>query len=101
MKYDKLVRDGIPAKIKNGGKNPKFHLADEKEFAERLTDKLNEEVDEFVKDRSLEELTDILEVVYALSELSGAPKEKLEALRKDKLKRVGGFKDRIVLDEIE
>lgn len=58
-------------------------------------------MNEFLKDGNVEELADILEVVYTLSELKGTTKEKLEAIRKDKLKLVGGFKNRIILDEVK
>jgi len=101
MMYDKLVRDGIPNKIKRDGKTPRTHTADDIEFAAKLRAKLKEEVDEFLVDGNIEELADVLEVVYALSELNDIQKEKLEAIRKRKLISAGGFKDRLILDEVD
>ena len=61
------------------------------------TVKLDEEVREFHSDKNLEELADILEVVYALTEDIGATKEQLlEAYEKKHAER-GGFRERIFL----
>ncbi len=99
MKHDKLVRDRIPEIIRQKGDVPITHIADDKEYRERLKEKLKEEVDEFLKKNSKEELADILEVVYAIRDFMGVDKEELESLRKKKAEERGGFKDRIILDE--
>jgi len=99
MKYDKLVRDNIPNIIKKNGDEFKIHIADDKEYSEKLKEKLQEEVDEFIKEPNAEELADILEVVYALSESLKITKVELERIRKDKANENGPFKKRIILDE--
>jgi len=99
MKYNKLVRDKIPGIIRRKGKNPITHVADENEYWEKLREKLNEEVVEFLSSESREELADILEVVYSLDEARGVNPVTLEEVRKDKAEKSGGFKKRIVLDE--
>ena len=67
------------------------------EYAHYLEQKLDEEVAEFHKDKNVEELADILEVVYALAENMGHTKEELlEACQKKHDER-GGFRDRIFL----
>lgn len=59
--------------------------------------KLDEEVAEFHKDKTIEALADILEVVYALAEnLSCSKEELIEAFQKKHDER-GGFSDRIFL----
>ena len=45
----------------------------------------------------MEELADILEVVYALAALNGLSRPNLEAIRRHKKAKRGGFKDRIFL----
>ena len=70
----KLVRDKIPEIIKNHGKIPFTHIADNKEYWQKLKEKLKEEVDEFLKDGSEEELADILEVIYAICNLKNINK---------------------------
>ncbi|MHA1758836.1 MAG: hypothetical protein ACTSVV_18865 [Promethearchaeota archaeon] len=99
MKYNKLVRDKIPEIIKNKGAVPITHIADDEEYWQKLKEKLQEEVDEFLKDSNEEELADILEVIYAICDFKNFDKEKLELLRKKKVEERGGFKDKIILDE--
>jgi predicted house-cleaning noncanonical NTP pyrophosphatase (MazG superfamily) len=93
----KPVRDKIPELIRSGGLEPIIHTASPDEHAERLRDKLREEVAEFLDSNTdVEELADIIEVVYALAELAGASREQLEALRAAKAKCNGAFADRLV-----
>jgi len=99
MKYNKLVRDKIPEIIKSTGAVPITHIASGDEYQQKLKAKLQEEVNEFLKDSSEEELADILEVIYALCDLYEIDKDKLEEFRKDKAERRGRFNDKIILDE--
>lgn len=101
MKYNKLVRDKIPEIIKQDGGNPVIHTASDKEYWEKLKQKFQEEVDEFSKSESEEELADILEVIYAICESIRIDKEKLEKIRQKKHEQRGGFRNKIVLDEIK
>lgn len=99
MKYNKLVRDKIPEIIKRKGAVSITHIASDEEFQQKLKDKLQEEVNEFLEDSNGKELVDILEVIYAICDLYNFDKDKLEQLRIDKLEERGGFKDKIILDE--
>ena len=99
MKYNKLVRDKIPKIIKSKGIIPITHIASNEEYQQKLKAKLQEEVNEFLKDNSQEELADIIEVIYALCDLYNFDKDKLEQFRKDKAEKRGRFKDKIILDE--
>ena len=97
MVYNKLVRDKIPAIIESNGKTPKTRILSCEEYTAELEKKLDEEVCEFHKDKNLEELADILEVVYALTENIGCSKEELFTANERKRAERGGFKDRILL----
>ncbi|MBI3588998.1 MAG: nucleoside triphosphate pyrophosphohydrolase [Candidatus Liptonbacteria bacterium] len=99
MKYDKLVRNRIPDIIRAKGGQPKTHTASETEYAAKLTEKLREEVEEFLRDRNPEELADILEVVKALAETQGRKLEDIERMRVEKEEERGGFDERIILEE--
>jgi predicted house-cleaning noncanonical NTP pyrophosphatase (MazG superfamily) len=44
MEFNKLVRDNIPEIIKKDGREPITHIAEDKEYEEALSRKLNEEV---------------------------------------------------------
>src|SRR3989338_5660008 len=82
MEYNKLVRDKIPERIKQGGKKPITHIANDGEYWEKLKEKLQEEVSEFIEDSTEEELTDILEVIENICYFKNINKAKLEKLRK-------------------
>ena len=99
MKYNKLVRDKIPEIIKNKGIVPITHIASDDEYWKKLKEKLQKEVDEFMKDDNAEELADILEVIDAICDFKKIDKKELELLRKKKVKERGGFKEKIILDE--
>ena len=99
MKYNKLVRDKISEIIRNKGAVPITHIASDDEYWQKIKDKLQEEIDEFMRDSNEEELADILEVVYAICDFKKIDKNKLELLRKKKAEERGGFKEKIILDE--
>jgi predicted house-cleaning noncanonical NTP pyrophosphatase (MazG superfamily) len=46
------------------------------------------------------DIQDIMEVIYAICSFKKIDMKKLKKLRKEKLKARGGFKERIILDEI-
>lgn len=99
MKYNKLVRDKIPEIIIKNGNQPITHIADDWEYWQKLKEKLQEEVDEFLQTESEEELADVLEVIYAIYIFKKISRRDLEILRKRKARHRGGFKNRVILDE--
>ena len=104
MKYDKLVRDRIPEIIRKNGGIPKGRLAfDDKEYWEKLKEKLQEEVDELGEAKSQkeqeEEFADILEVLDNMFNFLGLTKKYIVYLQKKKAKERGQFKKRIILEE--
>jgi predicted house-cleaning noncanonical NTP pyrophosphatase (MazG superfamily) len=95
----KLVRDRIPEIIRANGDEPIVYRADADEYRLRLRDKLSEEVGEFLDaddEQAVEELADVLEVVYALAADLGIDQEQLERTRAEKARERGAFSDRIV-----
>ncbi len=99
MKYNKLVRDKIPEFILGKGANPKTHIADEKEYWNKLRDKLREEVEEFLEAENIEELADILEVLEAIYEFKGFPEKEILEIKQKKKEERGRFEERIILEE--
>ena len=99
MKYNKLVRDKIPEIIKKKNTALFTHIADDEEYWQKLREKLQEEVDEFLEEGNEEELADILEVIYTICDFKKIDRNKLELLRKKKAKERGRFKDKVILDE--
>jgi len=99
--HNKLVRDKIPEIIENSGKKPVTHTLSDEEYISELDKKLNEECAEYQADKSIEELADMLEVMYAIAEVRGWTVSELEAVRKAKVEKRGGFKDKIYLEYVE
>jgi predicted house-cleaning noncanonical NTP pyrophosphatase (MazG superfamily) len=100
MKHNKLVRDKIPEIIAKRGDKPVTHTLGPDAYRQELRRKLQEEVVEFCESDKVEELADILEVVYALAAAEQVSQFQLEEIRKRKRKERGGFEQRIFLTEI-
>lgn len=91
----KLVRDKIPDIIRSDGKNPITRILSDEEYLYELDKKLNEEVAEYQADKSIEEMADVLEVLFAICEARGHSIEELMEVKQAKQDKRGGFKDRI------
>lgn len=99
MKYNKLVRDKIPEILEKKGVRYKIHIADKKEYWQKLKEKLSEEFKEFSKSETIEEFADILEVLDTIRNYKKFDKRKLESIKKNKAKKRGRFKKRIILEK--
>lgn len=99
MKYNKLVRDKIPEYIKSKGGVATVHIANKKEYWEKLKEKLLEETKEFFESERIEEIADIQEVIDAICTYKKFNKKKVELVRKKKAKERGAFKKKIILEE--
>ena|SRR3989442_12102539 len=97
----KLVRDRIPELISIEGRIPQYHTIESGElYLQALIEKLDEEIKEFEESKNLDELSDILEVVYALAAYLGVEPMEVEAIRQKKRSERGGFDRRVFLDKI-
>ena len=94
--YCKLVRDRIPEIIKKQGGKANYCALEKEEFLQQLHSKLDEEVQEFHKDMNLEELADILEVVYAFADTISSREELIKVFDKKHEER-GGFAEHCFL----
>ncbi len=99
--YNKLVRDRIPEIIEAQGKACIFEVMDDAEYLERIDKKLSEELDEYYADGSIDELADLLEVIYAAANARGYTKDDLETVRRDKHDKRGGFEKKLLLKQVE
>ncbi len=98
--YNKLVRDKIPEIIQNDGKTCRTEILSETDYLKMIDAKLDEELAEYHKDQTIEELADLMEVIYAAAVARGYSVDELEKVRQKKVKKRGAFENRILLREV-
>jgi len=99
MKYLKAIRDKIPDIIRESGADCIVKQIPDKEFLAEMEKKLQEEVEEYFESGNINELVDIIEVIYRIAELRGVGREGLEQVRLDKAKQRGRFSKNLFLIE--
>jgi predicted house-cleaning noncanonical NTP pyrophosphatase (MazG superfamily) len=99
----KLVRDRIPELATSIGQPAAFSQATEAEYGRLLRAKLLEEAAEAAtasRDGLLEELGDVLQVLYALAQLAGLEPAAIECARARKARTRGAFTRRVVWHDL-
>ena len=99
-KYNKLVRDRIPKIIEASGKSCVTEILSDEDYLHMVDAKLDEELAEYHKDQNIEELADLMEVIYAAVIARGYTLEQLEQIRAEKAAKRGGFTKKILLKEV-
>ena len=100
VKYHKLVRDRIPEIIESSGKTCITEILSDEEYLKMVDEKFNEELAEYHKDQNIEELADLLELIYAATIARGYSLEELEQVRAEKAAKRGSFEKKILLEEV-
>lgn len=98
--YNKLIRDNIPQMIKENGGTPVIRKLDDKEYFECLNFKLQEELDEYLEDYSIEEFCDILEVLEAIAKFKGFSAQQIVEVKARKATHNGVFDKRLFLEKV-
>ena len=98
--HDKLVRDRIPEIIELSGKTCCVEVLSDENYLRMVDAKLDEELAEYHKDQNLEELADLIEVIYAAAKARGYTLEQLEAARAEKAETRGRFEKRLFLKSV-
>ena len=100
--YNKLVRDRIPENINSmEGRNCNYKILNNDEYLKELDKKLFEEAHEFIEEHSIEELADLMEVIFAIMKDRNISIEDIESARKIKNNKKGSFNDKIYLIDVE
>ena len=100
--YNKLVRDKIPEEINNvDGRKANYKILDENEYIQELDKKLFEEAHEFIEEHSVEELADLMEVIYAIMKNKNILFEDVKIARELKNQKKGSFKNKVYLINVE
>ena len=98
--YHKLVRDRIPEIIEAQGQLCVSRVLDPEEYLKMVDAKLDEELAEYHSEQNLEELADLMEVIYAAAAARGYTVEQLERVRAEKAEKRGSFQKKILLVEV-
>ncbi|EQK46726.1 putative phosphoribosyl-ATP pyrophosphohydrolase [[Clostridium] bifermentans ATCC 19299] len=94
--YDKLVRDRIPEIIESSGNKCEVEVVSNEIALEYLYKKLNEEVSELLEDKNLDEIADVIEVLFAIGSKYGYSEEDVLNRRNEKKYARGGFEDNLI-----
>ena len=98
--YNKLVRDSIPAIIQAKGATCETEILSDADYLRLLDAKLDEELAEYHQDQNLEELADLMEVIYACAKARGYTVAELDSVRAEKAAKRGGFDRKILLKTV-
>ena len=99
--YKKLIRDKIPEIIENNNNVCETRILDDVEFEVELRKKLIEESKEVStapKEELIDELADVLEIIYSLTDVNQLKMEDVEKTRQIKKEKRGGFDKKIFLE---
>ncbi len=97
MTDEKLVRDRIPAIIKESGGSPRYRKVIDDELDLFLRRKIVEESNELLESGDIEELIDIFEVLERFIVHRGVDRGFLEDKKQTKKLARGGFEEGFVL----
>ena len=95
-----LVRDRIPELIERSGRTPKAKMLEDNEFLKATIAKLKEEVAQYEKNKTMEELVDIVEIVYSILKVKTVGLDEFERLRIIKNVEKGSYDLKIFLEKI-
>ena len=98
--YGKAVRDRIPEIIRASGSTCVVRQLGDDEFLQALERKLVEEVEEYGLSGSVEELVDLVEIIYRVLELKGVSRGDFERMRAEKALLRGRFSANLFLVEL-
>ena len=98
--YNKLVRDNIPEIISYNNQKSSYHIATDEEYKNKLLEKLEEEISEFITDKNEEELADIFEVIEHIITTFNFNKEKIFEIKESKAKKNGKFRKKKILEKV-
>ena len=98
--YNQLIRDRIPEIIQSSGKTCVTEILSDEDYIRMVDAKLDEELAEYHKDQNIEELADLVEVIYAAAKARGYSLAQLEAVRAEKASARGAFEKKLLLKEV-
>lgn len=98
---ERLVRDRLPERLRERGDSPVTHTVEGKRRRELLLERAHAALIAYEERDQVEDLADVLEVVYELAASEGVDPEALEAARAERAERSGGFEEGVVLERVD
>lgn len=98
--YNKLVRDKIPQIIAQKSEQAIIHTLSDEEAMKEFNKKLLEETNEYLEENNVEELADIVEVIYGILKLKNIDLPEFEDIRLKKVEQRGAFDKKIFLEKV-
>ena len=97
--HNKLIRDGITKQLQDKGIKYSTTRINGEDKIKALEKKVLEEFDEYLEHRDVNELADLMEVIFGLARALGTYEFELNQIRLDKRVKLGGFEEGIFLKE--
>ena len=94
------MRDRIPECIRSSGGECVTEVLSDEQYLRMLDAKLDEELAEYHAEENLEELADLLEVIYAAAAARGYSPLELDQMREEKAARRGRFEKKLLLTKV-
>ena len=96
----KLVRDNIPALIEKEGNKPQYRVLEGEKLRYELYEKLTEEHAELISDKTIDEVVDMIEVLFSIANSLGYDEASTTSLLHEKRVAKGGFSKGFFLEGI-
>ena len=94
------MRDRIPECIRSSGGECVTEVLSDEQYLRMLDAKLDEELAEYHAEENLDELADLLEVIYAAAAARGYSPRELDQMREEKAARRGRFEKKLLLTKV-
>ena len=98
--YNKLVRDNILEIIADNHHEYTYHIVTDDEYKMKLLEKLQEEVQEFIEAKNMEEMRDIFEVIEHIIIAFNLNKKDILEIKNKKAETRGKFNKKIILESV-
>lgn len=99
--YNQLVRDKVPAILKEKGSVPHTRKITEEEYISELEISLEEYSARYMETGGINELCDIVELVTAIAKFKGLSVAEFEKKLKDRRAKYGSFDKRTYITSVE
>jgi predicted house-cleaning noncanonical NTP pyrophosphatase (MazG superfamily) len=99
--YDKLIRDRIPERIEEEGKEFSVHQTHPRLLEKYSFAKLREEIEEFIENPCAEEAADVQEILEHICRREQIHSNAIKAARLAKRSMSGGFDMGFILEWVE